>query len=310
MAVLRTFDDIIARAQQHGKRRLALVQATSPLLLTALKEAMDAGIVEPVLIGPKEEITEKAHGLNLDLSGCEIIHHTGSDEEAVALAVKLVNDGQAHLVMKGQLKTATYLRGVLSGSSGLKVAGRVTHVAITQAPNYHKLFGHTDGGVVRHPSFEDKVEITRNGITLMRMLGYDVPKVGLLAYSEVAREDDPETWDAKRIAELGEAGEFGPVQLAGPLGYDMMLDKPSADIKGFEHPCAGDIDLKVAPDITACNASTKPIYLNGGQAAGVLVGTKVPVLMLSRSDSEKTRLNTMAVGSLIAHGIASRGSWS
>ena len=146
---------------------------------------------------------------------------------------------------------------------------------LPRPPNYHKLFGHTDGGVVRHPSFEDKVEITRNGITLMRMLGYDVPKVGLLAYSEVAREDDPETWDAKRIVEMGEAGEF---RSCADCRSPWLRHDAGQTLGGHQGllniPAPVDIDLMIAPDITACNASTKAIYLNGGQAAGVLVGNQ------------------------------------
>jgi len=309
MAVFTTFDQIIAQSTQLGTRRLALVQATSDLLLGALKQAMEAGLIEPVLIGPKEEITEKAKALGMDLHACTIIHHDGDEAQAVQRAVEVVKAGEAHLLMKGQVKTSTYLRGVLSGASGLKASEHVTHVAFAQSPYYHKVFAGTDGGVMRHPSFEEKVTITRNAVRLLRLLGYERPKVGCLAYSEVAREDDPETWDAKRLADMGQNGEFGLLDMAGPLGYDMMFDKESAAIKGFEHPVAGDVDVYIAPDITACNASTKAVYLNGGQAAGVLVGTNVPVLMLSRADSEKTRLNTMALGVMMSHGIEKAGGF-
>ncbi len=309
MGVFRTFDEMISKAASLGKRRLALVQATSPMLLRAVNAALKLGFVEPVLIGPKDRISDMARQLGIDLGSCQIVHHTGSDEEAVKIAIDLANSGDVHLIMKGQLPTATYLRHILSRKSGIRQAKVVSHVAFAQAPNYHKVFGGTDGGVILHPNFEEKAEIARNGITLMRMLGYDVPKVGLLAYSEKAREDDPETWDWVKLCEMAERGEFGPVQMAGPLGFDMMFDKESAKIKGFEHPIAGDVDLYIAPYITACNASIKAIYLNGGQAAGILVGTKVPVLMLSRADSDKTRLNTMALGVLTAHGIEEHGGW-
>ncbi len=309
MPVFNTFDQVIDKAKQLGKRKIALVQADSPLLIGALKQAMDIGIVEPTLIGKKDAIEKIAGEINVDLAGYTVIDHQGSDEDAVKIAVELVHAGEAHLLMKGQLHTATYLRGILSKESKLKVGDKITHVAFAQMPSYHKIFGGTDGGVVLHPTFEEKITIIKNAVMFFRLLGYEKPKVGLLAYSEDAKENDPETYDWVKMVKLAEAGEFGEVEMAGPMGFDLLFDKESVKIKGYKSPVAADVDIYVAPYITACNASIKAIYLNGGQAAGMLVGTKIPVMMLSRSDSEKTRLNSMAIGALAAHGIEQKGGW-
>lgn len=292
--ILRNFDELIGVAKIYGRRRLAVAQAADELVLKGLKLAWDEELVEPILFGREALIREYIR--RLDLPDWEVCDVDGEAGDCAREAVRAVREGRADLLMKGQMHTGTLFSSVLNREQGLPHSGILSHIAFVQINDYPKLFGTTDGGLTLSPTLNQKVEIVRNAVTAFHRLGYETPKVGLLSYVERVRKGDPETMDWQAITDMARDGVFGRAVVDGPLGYDLCLSAEAVRVKGCTSPVAADVDAIVAPNITACNASTKALILRGGQGAGIVVGASVPIVALSRGDSPRTRLCSIAAG--------------
>jgi phosphate butyryltransferase len=296
--ILRNFDELIGVAKVRGKRHVAVARADDETVLSGLKHAWEEDLVEPLLFGDKTRIHELKESLGIE-ADWEIVHTDDDDETCSIAAVKAVKEGRAHLLMKGQVSTATLFKAVLNRQHGLQRSGILSHVAMMEIPHYHKLFAVSDGGLNLNPTLEQKVEILRNTVAAFHCLGYVRPKVGLLSYVEKINEGDPETTEWGKIVEMASSGDFGDVEVAGPLAMDLCLSKKAKEIKGYKGQVAANVDIIIAPNITAGNASCKALLLEGGTAGGIVTGAAAPIIALSRADSPRARLCSVALGSAL-----------
>jgi len=290
----RDFDQLIERAREGPRRRLAVARAENRGELEALSSAFDLGLVEPVLFGDRERIRSAA--AEVGQGGAWAVEHVAGDDDAVArAAVAAVRGGEAALLMKGKVPTGTLFKAVLDRAHGLPRDGILSHIAFVEAPFYHKLFAATDGALNIHPDLELKAAIALNAVAAFHALGCPRPKVALLSYVETASPRDPETTDWLRLAERAAVGELGAAVVEGPLAMDLCLSRAAAALKGVKGDVPGDADILVAPDITVVNASVKALILAGSTAAGVLLGASAPIVALSRSDTPRARLCSIAL---------------
>lgn len=293
--ILRNFDELIGVAKVRGRRRVAVAGAGDKRVLEGLRLAWNEELIDPILYGDGPRIRELI--ATLDLPAAWTVCHVDGENPAYAVAaVEGIKKGEAEFLMKGQMPTHSLFSAVLDRKNGLEHEGILSHIALVEIEDYSKLFGTTDGGLTLKPNFEQKCEIVRNTIRAFHRLGYARPKIGLLSYVEKVTVGDEETEDWQRISQMALAGDFGEAAVEGPFGYDLCLSEEAKQIKGVDSEVAADVDAIVAPNITACNASTKALILRGGRAAGIVVGAQVPIVALSRSDTPRIRLYSIAAG--------------
>ncbi|MCD6277541.1 bifunctional enoyl-CoA hydratase/phosphate acetyltransferase, partial [candidate division WOR-3 bacterium] len=255
-------------------------------------QGMEMGLVEPILVGEEDKLPD-----NLP-DGVQVVP-ADSDTDAVEKAVKLVSSGEADILMKGSVPTSMFLKGVLNKEWGLRGKGVLSHVALLDIPEYHKLLIITDGGMCIKPDLKTKISILKNAVEFAHSIGVENPKVGILAAVEVVNQDMIETVDASIISKMASRGQINGAIVDGPLAMDILISKEAAEIKGVSSPVAGDVDIILVPDITTGNSVAKALlYLANGKAAGAVVGTSRPVVMLSRADSPETKLNSLILGIL------------
>ncbi len=288
---MKNFEELLKLAKEKGPKKVSVIAAHDEVIIEALKVAHKEGIVEPILIGDEEKIKKIAGDIDW-----EIIHET-SEKEAALKGVSLVSSGKSDMVLKGKLPTSVFLKAVLDKEVGLRTGRLLSHVVVLEIEKYHKLLFITDGGMNIRPGLKEKIDITNNAIGLCHKLGIEKPKVGLLAAIEVLNPDMPETEDASVIAKMAQRGQIKGAIVDGPLAMDLMVDKDSCKKKGVESPVCGDVDVIVVPEIAAGNGIAKGLlYLANTKAAGIVMGASAPVVMLSRSDSEETKLYSLALG--------------
>ncbi len=293
------FGQLLDSIKNKPIRKLAIASAQGEEIIGAVKQAAEEGIIFPVLIGDGQKIETICRRAGLDLTKSEIIDEKNSDH-AASLAVSLVKEGKADMLMKGKVNTSTLLKAVLDKEKGLRSGRLLSHVAVVEVEDYHKLMLITDGGINIRPDLSKKVEIILNAVEVARKLGIDLPKVACLAAVETVSEDMPETIDASVITKMAERKDIKGVLVDGPVAFDVAIDARSAEIKGIESPVAGDADIFLVPDIASGNILVKAlIYLADARVGGVVVGAGAPIVLLSRSDSAETRLYSIALGAAI-----------
>ena len=281
------------------KRVIALACAADEHSLEAIRDARRVLGVEYVLIGDKDAIVQAAEKVGFAVDDDKIIH-ADTAEEAAQTAVSLIREGKADILMKGQLPTATLLKAVVDKEHGIRQGGLMSHVAVLESPNYHKLMFITDGGMVTNPGLEQKKAILENCVRFVRQLGYDMPKAAVLAAVEVINEKMPETVDAGNLARMNKEGEIEGCLVDGPLSFDLAISEESARIKGVKSCMAGDADIFIAPEMATGNILAKSlIYLGDAKMAGCVLGAKAPIILVSRGASAEEKmlsiLLTMAV---------------
>jgi phosphate butyryltransferase len=294
--VIKNFDELIKKVQSfEGKKKVAVAAAHDEHALEAVFHAVENNIIEPVLIGNKEKIKEIAAKLGKAVSDDSIIE-TADDNEAAAKAVELARNGQVDFIMKGKLQTADLLRAVVDKEKGLRTGKVMSHVSIQEVPSYHKLVITTDGGMMMYPDLEQKKKIIENAVGVLHSLGYENPKVGVLAAVETVNPKMPESVDAGKLKEMNQNGEITGCIVEGPISYDLAMNKESAEIKGFVSPVAGDPDILIVPNITAGNILGKClVYSAGAKMAGFIVGAKVPIVLTSRGSSSEEKYLSLVI---------------
>lgn len=301
---LRSVAAIRARAATLPRRRVAVAMATGEETLRAAIEAARGGLARPLLVGPARAVEERLRTLGADPGGFEIVP---ADDEASAAgrAVALVNSGDADLLLKGAVATATLMRSVLDAESGLRAGRLLSDVFLFDfaAGREPRLVGITDGGVVPRPTLAQKREILRNGVEVFRALGVAAPRVALLAAVETVSAAFPSTAEAAELARTGAAECVGEVVVEGPMGLDLALSPAAVDAKGYRTEVGGLADLLLFPDLESANLSAKAVeYAVPLEPGHVIVGARAPVLIPSRSESAGARLTSIALGALLAAG--------
>lgn len=298
--MITKLEEILSLAEKKEKKTLAVAVAQDKAVLTAVCEAVKLNIVNAVLIGDKEKIKSIADEEKLNLSNIEIIEEKNI-QKAAAKSVELVREGKAQFIMKGILNTADILRAVLNKETGIKGKGLLSHVMIYEVPTYHKLLFLTDGGMVPYPELSDKIGIVNNAVEVTHALGIDMPKVAPICAVEVVNPNMPATLDAAALTAMNRRGQIKGCIIDGPLALDNAISKEAAEHKGIKSEVAGDSDILLVPNIEAGNFLGKSMtYLAKGENAGIVIGAKCPIVLVSRADSAKSKLYSIALGSVIS----------
>lgn len=299
--MIRNFEELLKTAQRQSKMRLAVAAAQDEEVLVAVCNAAELGIIEPLLVGDEEEIRKIAKEHQLSIDQYEMMDHKALDA-AAKTAVSLVSSGKADFVMKGLLDTSILLKAVLDKEIGLRTDRQLSHVMVYQVPAYHKLLFLTDGGMNIAPDLKEKVDITKNAIQVAKAMGIETIKIACLAAKEKVNSKMQATVDADALKQKSQKGEFGKdVIVEGPLALDLAISKEAAKIKKFDSEVAGDADVLLVPTIEMGNGIGKALtYFANAESAGVIMGTKAPVVLVSRADTHKDKLNAIMLGSVIA----------
>ena len=298
---ITNFAELRRRAQPLGPRHVAVVVADDEVALTAADGALHLGIALPVLIGDERKIRAKAEALGLSdlIARAEFV----SAEDAATVATRMAHDGHVDLLLKGHIRTDELLRPVLDKQVGLRTGRLLSDVLLYEdkLAGEVRLVGISDGGLNVAPNLEQKKQIVQNAIEVMRCLGLARPKIAVMSATEAVSESVPSSVDAKLLAEMGEAGQFGEVEIFGPLALDCALLASAAQAKGIKHPVAGHADCMVVPNIESGNLLGKSVkYLGGSQCAHVVAGAKAPILIPSRVESVDDKVNSIALGVIFA----------
>ncbi len=288
--VIKNFDELIRKvANYKEKKKVAVVAAHDEHTLEAVFKAKEDGVVEPILIGRKDKIKEILDKHNFALSD-EFIIDIEDESQAAYKAVELVNENKANSIMKGKIQTADLLKAVVDKERGIRTGRLMTHFAVLEVPTYHKLLAITDGGMVMYPTLEQKKGIIQNAVDVLLSLGYEKPKVAVLAAVEKVNPKMPETVDAAELKKMAESGEITNCIVEGPISYDIAMNRESAEIKGFDSPVVEDVDVLIPPNIATGNILAKAlIYSGNAKMAGIIVGAKVPIILTSRGSSSEEK---------------------
>ena len=276
------------------KKRIVLACAHDEHSLDAVYEAFKEGIVSPVFVGKEAEIKRICIEEGFDF-GDVTIYDIDDDIESAKKSVELIRNGEGDFLMKGKMQTADLLKQVVNKETGLQVGKIMSHVAIFQIPNYHKLIVETDGGMLVTPDVDQKASIINNAVETLHNIGYEEPKVAVLCGAEKLNPKAPESVDAAELKERNMKGEIKGCIVEGPISYDIALSKEIADFKVFESPVAGDADVLVVPNMAAGNILGKSWALTaGGTMAGMIVGAKVPIVLTSRGATADEKFYSIA----------------
>lgn len=290
----------IEQARAAGALPTAVVYPCSRDALAGALEARDAGLIDPVLIGPEASIRAIAEREGWPLAGCTI-DDVEQPVDAARHAAQLAQDHRVAVLMKGSLHTDELMSVVIARGAGLRTGRRISHVFVMDLPTHDRPLLVTDAAINIAPSLAVKADIVRNAIDVARALGIDVPKVALLSAVETVNAAIPSTQDAAALTEMAARGEISGAILHGPLAFDNAISAAAARIKGIESPVSGDVDILVVPGIEAGNILYKAlVYLANALAAGVVAGAAVPIILTSRADSPASRTASAAVACLRA----------
>ncbi len=301
--MVKTIGEIIQKVKDLPTKKIVVSGAESEEVLKSAEEALKEDIAEPILIGNREKIYEIAKKCNVGLGPFSIID-APSESEAAKKAVELVAKGHAEIVVKGIVKTPTLLKAVLNKEYGLRTDRLLTHVFLIEIEGFDRLLIITDAGIVISPTFEEKIDIVQNAIDFALAIGIEEPKVALLGAIELVNPKMPESIEAAAISKMAERGQIKGGIVDGPLALDNAISEESARIKGVRSPIAGKANVLVVPDIKSGNIFGKSLmYFSKIKSAGLVVGAKAPVVLTSRSDSAENRLNSIAIGVLMAENM-------
>ncbi len=290
--VIHSLSDLKNLAVKNGRKKLVLCAAGDEHAIDAVFDAYRAGVIDPVLVGQKEEIDRFSSRCE-DFDRFEI-HYEADEEQIIRKSVELVVKGQADILMKGNVTTAALLRGVLNKDFGLREKRFLSHFALFEVPNYHKLLGITDVALNILPPLKHKVQIVKNAIRFVRSIGIEKPKIAALSAIEMVNEDMPSTIDAALLSIMQRRGQIKNCLIDGPLAFDNAISKESKQQKNIPGDVAGDADILLVPNIESGNILYKAfVFFAEAEVAGVVIGAPFPIVLTSRADSEQTKLNSI-----------------
>ncbi|MDR2900339.1 MAG: bifunctional enoyl-CoA hydratase/phosphate acetyltransferase [Treponema sp.] len=302
---MKTIQDLVFKAgdllvsQNKENPRLVIASADDDAVLEAVSKAKNMGLQKIILIGDQDKMKKIARRQNIDLHQFEVIHEK-NNASAAEQAVLLIKDDHADMIMKGLVESSVFLKAVLKKDMGINLGKKISHVSVVESPNYHKLMFLTDGAIIIAPTLNDKEAIIKNAVELACSTGLKMPKVALLAAIEMVNpEKMPCTVDAAILTQRNRRGEFANCIIDGPLAFDNAVNENSVKVKKIDSSVAGDADIFVVPSIETGNILYKSlVYMGNAKSAGLVMGTRVPVILTSRADSPETKLASIALGIL------------
>ena len=298
---INTLDDLLRAVKDRPRKRLVVAWANDAHTLEAVNAAVEAGLVEAILVGDEPVMVKGCADLGLPRERFRMIH-TATDAEAAAQAVAMVRAGDADLLMKGLLGTDKYMRAILNKELGLLDPGAIlSHVTVMEHPGHPKLLIAGDVAVIPEPDFREKLAILGYLVQTAKALGIETPKVAVLSISEQVQPKLRSSAEAAQLTQMAARGEIKGALVDGPMALDGAIDPESARIKGMGGPVAGDADCLLFPNIEAGNVFYKAgTKLGGAEIAALVAGARVPCVLSSRGDSAKTKLSSIALAALLA----------
>lgn len=282
-------------AVQKGQRTLIVAVAQDKDVLLAVKSATEAGLIKPILVGDPGEIRDEAGEAGLDVSKIEIFPVTDK-QQACTLAAGMARDIQGSILMKGMVTTGMLMKAVLDKGNGLMAGSLLSHIAFFESPYYHKLICITDAALNINPDLQEKSGIINNAVNAFHRLGVPMPKVAVLAAVETVNPKMEATTHAALLVAMQKRNQIKGCLIDGPLALDNAVSAEAARHKGIVSEVAGDADILLAPDITSGNILYKSlIFLGGAVTAAMIVGASVPVVLTSRSDSDRSKFLSIAL---------------
>jgi phosphate butyryltransferase len=295
MKPIKSMDNIIKLACEFGPKVCVIAGSYKESEVQAALIAKNKGMIKPIFIGNKN-IKGKFNSIDED----EIISESNHFDAAIK-GVKLCSEGKADILLKGSIATSVFLKPVLNDEYGLKVAKLLSHIVILDLPDLDRLIAITDGGMCVSPNIDEKILILKNGVNFMHSIGIKEPRVGILSAIEVINNKIENTIEAAIIEKAVERGQISNCIVDGPLAFDLMFSEYACKVKGIKSDVCGKVDLIIVPDITAGNSVAKAlIHFGKAKAAGAIIGTKKPVVMLSRADKVDIKLNSIALGVVLS----------
>ena len=295
------YERLIEQARAVPAATTLVVHPCDETSLRGATEAADTGIIRPVLVGPAGKVTATARQHGIDISRFELIDTPHSDA-AAAKAVQLIHEAKGELLMKGSLHTDELMRAVTSSAKGLRTDRRISHVFVMDVPTYPETLFITDAAINIAPDLDAKRDIVQNAIDLYVQIGLGKPRVAILSAVETVTTKIPSTIEAAALCKMADRGQITGGVLDGPLAFDNAVDPEAARIKGIVSEVAGRAQILVMPDLEAGNMLAKNLtFLARADAAGIVLGARVPIILTSRADSVRTRMASCAIAALYAH---------
>lgn len=294
------YEQLIARARQLRPAPTIAVHPCDTASITAVVEAAELGLIIPILVGPRHKIETAAREAGMDIAQFRIVD-TPHSHAAAERGVALIREGVGTLLMKGSLHTDELMHEVLNGSTGLRTGRRISHVFVMDVPTYAETLFITDAAINIAPDLDTKRDIVQNAIDLHNLIGLGTPRVAILSAVETVTTKIPSTIEAAALCKMAERGQITGGVVDGPLAFDNAIDMEAARIKGIVSGVAGRAQILVVPDLEAGNMLAKNLtFLAGADAAGVVMGARVPIILTSRADSVRARMASCAIAALFA----------
>jgi phosphate acetyltransferase len=295
------YEKLISLAKQVPPATTVVIHPCDESSLRGPCAAAELGIIKPILVGPVAKITAVAKQYGIEVARYELVDVPHSDA-AAAKGVELIHQGKGELLMKGSLHTDELMRAVTSGTTGLRTARRISHVFIMDVPTHSDTLFLTDAAINIFPDLEAKRDIVQNAIDLYTQIGLGTPRVGILSAVETVTPKIPSTIDAAALCKMADRGQITGGVIDGPLAFDNAISPEAAEIKGIKSPVAGRAQILVVPDLEAGNMLAKNLtFLSNADAAGIVLGARVPIILTSRADSVRSRMASCGVAVLYAH---------
>jgi len=295
------YEKLISLAKQVPPATTVVIHPCDESSLRGPCAAAELGIIKPILVGPVAKITAVAKQYGIEVARYELVDVPHSDA-AAAKGVELIHQGKGELLMKGSLHTDELMRAVTSGTTGLRTARPISHVFIMDVPTHAETLFITDAAINIFPDLEVKRDIVQNAIDLYTQIGLGTPRVAILSAVEMVTPKIPSTIDAAALCKMSDRGQITGGVLDGPLAFDNAVSPQAAEIKGIKSPVAGRAQILVVPDLEAGNMLAKNLtFLSNADAAGIVLGARVPVVLTSRADSVRSRMASCGVAVLYAH---------
>lgn len=297
--MLTSLSALVERAKSKPRRRMVVAAAADEPVLEAVRNAKNENIIEPILIGEKVAIEEICKKIKFDLKDVQIIDIKDPVQASIK-AVSVIKEGKAEILMKGLVGTGPLLKAVLDKENGLRKGNTLSHVALFESPYYHKLLGVTDAAMCVAPDFDQKVDMIKNALDVFHRLDVAIPKIAVVCAVETVNPKMEASIHASMLTMMNKRKQIKDCIIDGPLAIDNAVSKESAKHKGIESEVAGDVDIIVTPEINSGNAVYKTLnFLGGATTAAVIMGAKVPIVLTSRSDTDKSKLMSIALAAAI-----------
>ncbi len=298
--MFRTLDEVVEAARGRRWVKIAIAAAQDIDCIEAMKQAREMELAEGIFVGHGDKITALAREAGYEIPAAQIIHEP-DDAQAARKAIALIREGKADLLMKGKIKTSALVKAVLDKENGLRTGRLLSQVIVFQVPGFDRLMISTDAAINIAPTLEQKAELIRNTVEVAHVLGIEKPNVALLCALEFPNPDMPATIDASALTLMNRRGQITGCYVEGPIALDVPLSKFAADRKGISSPLAENTDIFISPDIEAANILYRAIlYFAKGESGGIVVGARVPLILLSRAETPETKIRSIAIGVLAA----------